>query len=118
MVDNPLRAESEYMAAAAYDASDPDAVHDARKREAAELRERLDYLATIMSTPAGRKWIYQLLAECRIFESPVVVGDPYFTYHNIGGQNIGKLLLQDLNDASPDGYILMMREATERRFRV
>ncbi len=114
MADNAAIAEAEMLAEKGYDASDPEQVNQARKKAGRKKKEELDFVSAIMSVPQGRAWMYGLLAACKVFGSPIVQGDPYFTYHNIGEQNIGKKLLQEINDAAPDEYIMMMREAKEK----
>lgn len=111
MVDFVAETVAEDEAEAPYNASDPEQVQKARKKSGRKKIERLDFIRIIMGTPRGREWILGVLNLCKIFGNPVIPGDPYLTYHNIGGQNIGKKLLQDINDSSPDFYVLMMKEA-------
>lgn len=115
MVDYPLQAEAEFLTEEPYNAGNKEHVNKRRAKEGRQLRQKLDYMKTIMSTSQGREWIYNLLEICKVFNSPIVMGDTHFTYHNIGEQNIGKKLLQDINQAAPDEYIIMMKEARERQ---
>lgn len=110
-MDHPAIAEAELLAQQPYNASDKKQVNNARKKVARERRDELDYVKAIMSTKQGRKWMYDMIVACKVFHNPVVQGDPYATYHNIGGQNLGKKLIQDINDAAPEEYVAMMREA-------
>lgn len=115
MVNYPAQSESEHLAEKPYNAADKEQVQSARKRTGRKRREELDYIRNIMSTPLGRAWMFNLLGACKTFSSPIVAGDAYYTYHNIGEQNIGKKLLQDINDASPDEYVLMLKEARNNK---
>lgn len=115
MVDYVASSEAEMLNEQAYDASNKKMVNDARKKEARLRREELDFIRTIMSNKEGRRWILGLLNTCKTFSSPIVSGDPHFTYHNIGEQNIGKKILQDINDACPEFYTEMMKEARGRK---
>lgn len=110
-MDHSLRAEAELIAEKPYDAGDPEQVNQARKRAGRKKRDELDFMKHIMEMQQGRAWMYKLLEDCKCFGSPIVPGDPYFTYHNIGEQNIGKRLLIEINEAAPEEYVLMMREA-------
>ncbi|MFA7278757.1 MAG: hypothetical protein WC100_01525 [Sterolibacterium sp.] len=115
MVDEVLSREAEMLAEEQYDASDKKQVNNARKKAARMERERLEFVRAIMTVPAGRKWMYGLLVDCKIFDNPIVPGETHYTYHNIGAQNIGKKLFMDINDAAPEEYITMMREARESK---
>lgn len=115
MADNAAIAEAELITEKPFDASDPKQVNEARKRAGRKKRNDLDFIKAIMTVQEGRAWMLDLLNTCNIFGNPVVTGDPYFTYHNIGSQNIGKKLLQDINEAAPDEYVMMMKEAKEGR---
>lgn len=115
MVDYPLTTEAEMLAEEPYNAGDEKQVNNARKKEARERKELLDYTRSIMSTPAGRKWMLHLLNTCKTFANPIVPGETHYTYHNLGEQNIGKKYLQDINDGAPEQYVLMMKESKNRK---
>lgn len=114
-MDYPGTAEQEILSEEAYNAADKTAVNNARKKTARLRKEELEFISAIMSLPKGRKWMLNMLTICKTFNNPIVPGDTHFTYHNIGEQNIGKKLLQDINDASPEQYTLMMKEAREAK---
>ncbi len=115
MVDYPLTAEEELLQEEAYNAGDKQQVNNARKKDARERKEELDYIRHIMSTPAGRKWMMKLLNTCKTFSNPIVPGETHYTYHNLGEQNIGKKYLQDINDGAPDDYVRMMKESKDNK---
>jgi len=110
MVDYAARTEAEILMEEPYNAADPEKVNNARKKEARERREELQFLAKIMATKEGRKWTYKLIASCNPFGNPIIPSDTHLTYSNLGAQNIGKKLLQDINDAAPDQYVIMIKE--------
>ena len=110
-MDYPSFTEAEMLAEQPYNAASKKEVNDARKKEARLRKEELSYVNKIMSTREGRKWMLNMLNICKTFTNPIVAQDTHYTYHNLGEQNIGKKLLQDINDAAPDQYILMMKEA-------
>ncbi len=111
MVDYPALKESEMLNEEAYNAGNKKQVNDARKKEARLRREELDFVRAIMDTSQGRKWMLNILNTCKTFTNPIVAGDTHYTFHNLGEQNIGKKLLQDINEAAPEEYTLMMKEA-------
>ncbi len=114
-MDYPGVAEQEILQEEVYNAGDEKDVTNARKKSARMRKEELEFVSAIMSSPQGRKWMLNILTICKTFTNPVVPGDTHFTYHNIGEQNIGKKLLQDVNDSAPDQYILMMKESREAK---
>lgn len=112
-MDYPSMTEQELINETPYNAAEPAEVNKARKVEARRRKRELEVVKAIMGTPQGREWMNNLLKTCKVFVSPIVAGDTHFTYHNIGEQNIGKKLLQDIGEASPDEYIIMLKEARE-----
>lgn len=112
-MDHPMSAEQEILQDNGYNASDPEQVNKARKKSARARKEELDFIVAIMSNKAGRRWLFNLITTCNPFGNPVIPGDTHLTYHNIGAQNIGKKLLQDINEGAPKEYILMMQESRE-----
>lgn len=105
-----LESQSEY-----FDAGDKKKVNERNSRLGREKENEQNFIKTIMSLPEGRKWIYNLLEICKVFGNPVILGDPYATHFNIGEQNVGKKLLQDINDCASEQYTLMIKEANDRR---
>lgn len=97
-----------------FDASDPDQVERQAKKAARFQSERAEVLTNIMSSAAGRAWVYDLLAFCNSFGNPIIPGDTHLTYAHIGMQNVGKMLLDQINTAAPDRYLPMLREARSR----
>lgn len=114
-MDYPATTEAEMLLEEPYNAGDPKAVNEARKKAARERKEELEFISAIMSSPQGRKWMFNIMNICKTFTSPIVPGDTHFTYHNLGEQNIGKKLLQDINDGAPQQYMVMITEARENK---
>lgn len=94
-----------------YDASDPKAVNNARKRAARKRVENMSVLKTLMSTKAGREWVYNLLLRCHIYETSFVQGDMQATSFKEGERNIGLSVVSDLMDGCPKEYLVMCNEA-------
>lgn len=114
MVDE-IEETTEEQAVKGYDASDPATVNLARKKSGRKKIKNQQFITAIMNVPEGREWMYDLIAHCNPLGNPVMPGDTHLTYHNIGAANIGKKLLQDINEAAPKSYILMMEEATSKK---
>lgn len=95
-----------------YDASDPKAVNNARKKAGRKKASELEVVRTIMSTTQGRAWMYSLLESCFIFGNQFVAGMPDSTAYNCGMSNVGKRIMQDIMKSAPDLYLKMCKEGT------
>lgn len=96
-----------------YNAGDRKDVRRAEKAARLGTRQRQSAVVGIMSVSGGRHWMHDILVSCHVFATTFTV-DPYATAFNEGQRNIGLQLLDDIMQACPDSYILMMREANER----
>lgn len=110
-MDIPDKIEAEILEEIPYNAADKTQVNNARKKEARLRKEELAYVKAIMSTPQGRRWMYNMIVSCKTFGNPIIQGDTHLTYSYLGAQNIGKKLLQDINDSSPENYMIMIKES-------
>lgn len=114
MVDIPATVEAENNLEKAYDASDEEQVTAARKKGGRNRRSRLEFIQAMMELPEGRKWLWEIMQKCFVFGNPVVQNDSHATYFNLGQQNIGKLILQDVQEFA-ELYVKMVAEAKEAR---
>lgn len=106
--------EAEEVLEQPYDTSDPEQVNKARKKGARTRATRLEFVAAAMTTYQGRAWFYDILNRCYVTRTPFISGDMYTTAFRCGEHNIGLQLLSDIQDAAPDLYITMIKEAKER----
>lgn len=97
-----------------YNAGDPEEVAKQAARAARFKIARAEVLTNIMGTVAGRAWVHDLLVFCSIYGDPVIPGDTHLTYRNLGMQNVGKMILDEINTAAPERYLPMLREAKQR----
>lgn len=109
MVDIPATAEAENNLTVPYDAGDSEQVNKQRKKVGRNRRARLLFVEAIMEQPEGRKYMFDLLEKCSIFGNPLIQGDTHATYFRLGEQNIGKMVLQDIQEFS-ELYCQMMNE--------
>lgn len=107
-------ASDEIEDAGGFDTSDPKAVNRARKKAARIRAEQLDVVKALMAVENGRAWVYDILSFCRLFEEPFVVGVPDGTAFNLGRMNVGRRLLADIQECSPQEYLTMISEAKTR----
>ena len=100
-----------------FDASDPDQVNFARIKAGRKHTERLRVVRALMENKECRAWLYELLAFCNIGGSPFVQGQPDATAFKLGQQNVGLMILSDINSSAPELYMTMISEGrkTENR---
>lgn len=60
-----------------------------------------DFRAVFLSTPEGRRCLYQIFEWAHLFHSCVVPGDPYMSHYQDGERAIGLQILAVLN-AEPE----------------
>ncbi len=92
-----------------YDTSDPQEVNRAKKRGSRTRADRLHFVGAAMTTPQGRSWFYDLLVRCKVVSTPFSE-DIYRTAFNCGQQNVGLMVLSDIQDAAPKEYVTMINE--------
>jgi len=56
-----------------------------------------DFRAVFLSTPEGRRCLYQIFEWAHVFHSSVVPGDPYMSHFQDGERSIGLQILAVLN---------------------
>jgi len=78
---------------------------DARVRE----RQDREVMLSVMSTTAGRRWVYNKLAGLKTFHTPFT-GETNSTMFNAGMQNAGFAFLAEILGAAPAEYLMMLRE--------
>jgi hypothetical protein len=97
-----------------YDASNRKDIRRAEKEALAAEVSRLDYLKAAMTVPQARRWFYELLELCHVFNDPFT-GDPLREAYSKGERNVGLFIYSDLVAHCPDDFITMMKEANGRR---
>lgn len=90
-------------------AADPEQVKEAEQKEKRGRDLELDDMATILSMPQGRRFIWRYLEACGVFRTSFT-GDNA-TFYNEGQRNVGLRLLADVNEAAPESYALMLQES-------
>jgi hypothetical protein len=97
-----------------YDAGSRKDVRRLEKEAKLAESNRLAYTKRIMGDSAGRKWMYDLLVRCHIWQTPFAAGQSDVTAFRIGEQNIGLQIFADVIAAAPQEYVLMMNEASQK----
>ena len=88
-----------------------------RKSETPEQREKrkrdrqLNDLRVILSTPEGRRFVWRVLAEGKMFVDGYVPGDQgYGTTRNAGRHLVGIWAMAEIMEAKPEAFMQMQRE--------
>ena len=90
-----------------YDSSDVAQVAAAEKEE----QDRLGDLRWILSSPRGRRWIYEMCYDkCHIDRASYCGPDTHGTSFNEGGRAIGLALLDDIRTLHFGAFMKMMEE--------
>lgn len=83
-----------------------------RTQKVKSVREReLDDLKSILATKPGRRFIWRMLSECKLFAVSEVPNASIYMLE--GKRTIGKSLFADVWDADEDAYKLMRKESKE-----
>lgn len=109
MVDRAAVLEAEENIEGAYDASDPEQVKTARKKERSKKRMERETLQTMMQYENGREFLYNSI-KCILDGDPVVPGDPYSTYFNLGQEKRARDIFKEMVKVSPKEFALMIEE--------
>lgn len=93
-------------------ASDEEAVEEARRLEREEHRLQRQDMNLLLETPVGRRVVWRILGQCGIFTDG---WDPSARIHfNAGKRNVGLWLLDEVMAANDEAFLLMQREAKRK----
>lgn len=93
-----------------YNAADEVQIKAKTKRERIKKEDYKKFVGDIMQTKIGRAWLWDLIEGTSPTGFPVVPGDVYLTYFNLGKQDVGKRLLAEALQFT-DLYLRMAVEA-------
>jgi hypothetical protein len=103
------------MADVQKNAADPAQVKAAEKKEMFRREDQLNDLRKILSMKEGRRVLWRLLEQCRVFAS---VWEPSAKIHyNSGRQDLGHFIVSEIVEANDEAYLQMMREQKTGEFK-
>ena len=112
MIEEPEEKEDQELQAEPFDGANPRHVKKAKMK--AKQRERLKSiaLARLMSNPAGRILMWDLLTACRTYMGSFNLDRPdaLTTIYFEGRRSIGNKLILDINRTCPEQYPIMCAE--------
>lgn len=109
MGDTIQQLEAEEALEVPFDASDPKQVNEARKKAGRGKKKEREVLAALMSHTDGRTVMFGSI-KCVLDGSPLVPGDPYSTYYNLGQEHRARELFKDIAKVCPKEMVLMLEE--------
>ena len=92
-------------------AADPEQVERAKQKAESLNDRRLNDIREVLNTRRGRRFFWRYLEICGVYKTSNA--DQHQIFFNEGMRNIGLQLLADLNEAAPEVYLIMLREAQE-----
>lgn len=90
-------------------AADEEQVKEARLKEKFGRERELEDMRSVLASHRGRRLIWRYLEECGVFKISFTGSSE--TFFKEGKRDIGLRLLADINDAAPEAYSIMLREA-------
>jgi hypothetical protein len=96
-------------------AADESQVKRASDKQENERDFELSDLQFVMSSPAGRRFVWRMLGHCKVFET--VWDNSARIHYNAGKQDIGHWLMAEVGAADEDSLFLMMKEAKQRELK-
>lgn len=93
-------------------ASDEGQVREAAQRAKREREHELQDISMLMGSRPGRRLAYRLLSMCNVYKSSFNLNGS-LTNFNEGMRQVGLNWLADINEAAPEQYLVMLKEAKE-----
>lgn len=91
--------------------ADKSQVKKAEYKEKFFREQELNDIRSVLAEKPGRRFVWRYLAECGVFKTSFTGSSE--TFFKEGMRNIGLKLLADINDASPESYMVMVKEDKE-----
>lgn len=90
-------------------AADVEQVKKGSKEEKTKRQIEIDDIKFILSTRQGRSFVWRHMTNAGIFQSCFTGNSA--TFFNEGRREVGLKMLAEVNEASPDSYLQMMKES-------
>ena len=89
-------------------AADKKQVKSAAKKEKSQREKEIDDVYFLLQNVQGRRFLYRYLTKCGVYRSSFTGNSQ--TFFREGERNIGIQLIDDIMEADPDKYTLLMKE--------
>lgn len=101
--------EARELAEKPFNASDEKDVNEARKRSGRKKKRQREILKVMMGNEDGRTLMFDFV-RCVIEGDPMVPGDQYSTYYNLGQERKARALFREIVKICPEEFVKMMKE--------
>lgn len=95
-------------------AANPEQVKNAEMLERHRVDSEIRDMAVVLNSPEGRRLVWRYLEFCSVFKSTFNHSGSISAF-NEGMRNVGLKLMAELNEASPEAYLIMLKESKEKR---
>ena len=92
-----------------FDAGDRRHVKRAGEEAKRRDKERGSVVSGLMGIPEGRRWLWEFMGRCGIYETPFNENEMIMAY-KAGKADVGRMLLADIVQFAPDEYVVMIKE--------
>jgi hypothetical protein len=92
---------------------DTNQIASRKKRFKLNQERELDELRELLKTSGGRWFLRRLLERCGLFKTTSGY-DPYKMAIASGERDVGLWIIKEINEANPDAYLSLVREASTR----
>jgi hypothetical protein len=89
--------------------ADEEQVERAGRKEKSLRDQQENDMRKVLQLREGRRFLWRYLGICKVFQTTFTGNNT--TFFNEGMRDVGLRLLADINEASPESYLLMMKEA-------
>lgn len=93
-----------------FDASDPAQVQAKVKQAKRKQKAEEDVMRVLLSSMAGRGWLWSLMSFCNAFSQSYISGDPHGTTFNEGKRAVGNKLLMEAMGADSALFLKMLKD--------
>jgi len=95
-------------------AADREQVKKAKQKQEDRLKDHRHDVVEILSSESGRRFYWELLSYCGVFELSYQENRENHVYFKEGMRNVGLKLMSEATGFSPDLFYKMMDEAVKR----
>lgn len=80
-----------------------------------QREEELEDLKVVVSTPAGKRFVWKYLEFCGVFRLSFDSNDSHVSAFNEGRRNVGLALLSDMSEGSPEILLELLKNRTQTK---
>jgi hypothetical protein len=92
-----------------YDLSNPEEVREAEIKERNVRRQELNDIRTLLNNASGRRFMWRMLEQCKVFNSIYSESDKQMAYY-AGKQDLGHFLMSEISEADNNLLIKLMKD--------